>query len=218
MGRLQAKGERGIERHRSRHPAVCYLFDCLYLDGRPIVNDPLRRRREWLADALKRGSSYRLSEVVEDGTALFDAARQAELEGIVAKDPKSPYLPGRRSDHWLKIKVRQTTDCLIIGFTKGKGDRKKEFGALHLAQSNGEGLTYLGKVGTGFDSRTLKSISALLATVEVGDRPVKVKPVDDLQTVWLTPQLYCEVQYASVTRNGTLREPVFMRLRPDLEA
>jgi bifunctional non-homologous end joining protein LigD len=78
MGRLHAKGERGIARAQGRHPAVCYLFDCLYLDGRPIVQEPLARRRAWLADAVRK--------TVEDGEALFEAAKSVGVEGIVAKE------------------------------------------------------------------------------------------------------------------------------------
>ena len=216
MGRLHAKGEKGIERAMARRPAVCYLFDCLYLDGRPIVSEPLSRRREWLASAVKEGGAYRVSETVEDGPQLFEAARALGLEGIMAKEPDSPYLPGKRSDRWLKIKVRSTMDCLVIGYTKGKGDRQREFGALHLARENGDGLEYLGKVGSGFTAKSLKSVLGQLKKVETAARPVEEKPADDAQTVWIEPTLFCEVQYASLTNMGTLREPVFLRMRPDL--
>ena len=128
MSRLHAKGERGIERARNRHPAVCYLFDCLYLDGRPIVNEPLTRRREWLSSAVKPETAFRVSEIVEEGEELFEAAKVMGLEGIMAKEPRSSYLPGKRSSGWLKIKVRHTMECLVIGYTEGKGDRKQGFG------------------------------------------------------------------------------------------
>ena len=75
----------------------------------------------------------------------------------------------------------------------------------------------MGKVGTGFDDNTLHSVFAELKKLRVGKRPVKEKPLDDRDSVWLEPKLMCEVQYASLTPNGTLREPVFVRLRPDLE-
>ncbi len=221
VGRLHARGERGIEKARQRHPAHCYLFDCLYLDGRPVVDEPLDRRREWLESALKPESPYRVSEVVADGHALFEATRQAGLEGIVAKLREAPYLPGKRSDRWLKIKVRQTMECLVVGYTAGKGDRRSQFGALHLATPNGKGpgLDYLGKVGTGFDAKTMTSVMKVLRQLEESEqRPIDEKPLDDAQTTWIEPRLYCEVEYASLTNMGTLREPVFVRLRPDMEA
>ena len=218
VGRLHPTSEGAITRASAKHPAVCYLFDCLYLDGRPIVSEPLTVRREWMADAVRRNETYRVSEAVDEGNDLFEAAKKMGLEGIMAKQSDSHYLPGRRSASWLKVKARQTTECMIIGYTEGKGDRRSGFGALHLAQGNGDGLQYLGKVGTGFDDRMLKTVLKELKKVPTGKRPVKERPVDDAQTTWLKPELLCEVQYASFTPNGTLREPVFVRLRPDLTA
>jgi len=131
--RMQQKTEGAIERAKAKFPAVCYVFDCLYLDGRPIVNEPLTRRREWLEDAVKKDSAYRVSGVVEDGPAFFEAVKQMGLEGIIAKQRDSAYQPGKRSDAWLKVKARQTVECVIIGYTRGKGDRAASFGAVHLA-------------------------------------------------------------------------------------
>ena len=107
-------------------------------------------------------------------------------------------------------------DCLIVGYTKGKGDRAANFGALHIAQKNGDEWKYLGKVGTGFDDRTLASVAAEVKALSEAKRPFKEKPIDDNVSVWVEPTLWCEVQYASLTPNGTLREPVFVRMREDL--
>lgn len=216
VSRLHHSSEGTIERARAKHPAFCYLFDCLYLDGRSLVKDPLVRRRDWLEDVVKRDTPFRVSDVVYDGEAFFDAVREMELEGVVAKDPASPYLIGKRSHHWMKIKVRSTADCLIIGYTEGKGDRAGVFGALQLAELDGDELIYRGKVGTGFTIQKMKAILAKLNKIREVARPIREKPVDDADTTWLEPMLWCEVQYASITRNGTFREPVFKRLRPDL--
>ena len=219
MGRLHAKGEAGIARAQARHPAVCYLFDCLYLDGRPIGNEPLDRRRAWLADAVrKEQTEYRVSETLDDGEALFEAAKSVGVEGIVAKERGSSYLPGKRASTWQKIKVRRTTECLIAGYTRGKGDRARTFGALHLTHpTEGEGaLKYLGKVGGGFDDNSLRAVLDELQSLDEIERPLAQKPLDDAETIWVQPQLWCEVQYASFTNAGTLREPVFLRMRPDL--
>ena len=214
--RMQQKTEGAVERAKAKHPAVCYVFDCLYLDGRPIVNEPLTRRREWLEDAIKKDSAYRVSGVVDDGPAFLEAVKQMGLEGVMAKQRNSPYLPGKRGDSWLKVKTRQTTECVIVGYTKGKGDRETNFGALHLAQAIGGELKYVGKVGSGFDDDSLKSVSAQVQKLPPIKRPVKEKPLDDARSVWVEPKLVCEVQFASVTKDGMLREPVFLRLRPDL--
>jgi DNA ligase D-like protein (predicted ligase) len=216
INRMRQTAEGAVERARRKHPAVAYVFDCLYLDGRALVNEPLERRREWMRDALKKESSYRASQAVDEGQALFDAAHAAGLEGIMAKRRDSRYEAGKRSGTWLKVKSRRTMDCIIIGYTRGKGDRASHFGALQIAEETGDGLVYRGKVGTGFDARRMDEVYEAVTSVEEGDRPVDQKPLDERSTTWIEPVLYCEVQYASVTPNGTLREPVFVRMRPDL--
>ncbi|MGD8427868.1 MAG: non-homologous end-joining DNA ligase, partial [Balneolaceae bacterium] len=148
INRLMTSNETSIRRLSQSKPVHCYLFDCLYLDGRTIINEPLLRRKEWLEDSLRGNTAFRFSDHFEDGRALFKAAKEHKLEGIMAKKKDGRYLPGKRSDLWLKIKVRQTTECLIIGYTQGKGDRRDYFGALHLAEQTKGELHYRGKVGT----------------------------------------------------------------------
>ncbi len=214
--RMQQSGKGAIERARQRYPAVCYVFDCLYLDGRPIVNEPLIRRRTWMADAIRDNEPFRVSEALGEGAGLFEAAVKMGLEGIMAKERNSIYRPGTRTAEWLKVKKRQTTECMIIGYTKGKGGREALFGALHLAVRKGNTLRYVGKVGTGFDEKSMKEITARLRHLRRIERPIKERPVDEVQTIWVEPGIICEIQYASMTRDGMLREPVFLRLRPDL--
>ncbi len=209
-------GTSAIARARTKYPAICYVFDCLYLDGRQIVNEPLVRRRAWMEDAIKHDTPYRVSETVTDGAELFQAAVKMGLEGIMAKGKNSTYQPGRRSEQWLKIKKRESTECVIIGYTGGKNGREATFGALQLAMKQEDGFKYVGKVGTGFDSKMMKKIFEQISKLERVARPVKEKPLDDAQTIWIKPKLICEVQYASITKDGMLREPVFLRLRPDL--
>ena len=159
-----------------------------------------------------------MSEIVqEDGRAFFEAVKQIGLEGIMAKQRQSTYLPGKRSDSWLKIKSRQTVECIIIGYTQGKGDREKSFGALHLAHFTAGELKYIGKAGTGFDDASARAVFAELRKLTTIKRPIKQRPLDDSQSTWVEPRLMCEVQFASLTKDGMLREPVFVRLRPDLQ-
>ncbi len=215
INRVQQSTESGIKRMAAKYPVHCYIFDCLFLDGRAIINEPLYRRREWLADVVKKETPYRVSDVVEDGAALFEASKQLGLEGIMAKDKTSRYHPGKRSPSWFKIKVRHTVDCLILGFTEGRGDRSPYFGALQIGEIKEDHLIYRGKVGSGFDTRGLKKIHQELKKRKPIKRPIKEKPLDDAQTTWIKPELYCEIQFASITPNNTYREPVFVRMRPD---
>ena len=214
--RMQRTGDMEIERATQKYPAFCYLFDCLYLDGRSLVNEPLMRRRAWISDSLKHGTAYRMSEGVEDGPEFFEAVKKMGLEGIMAKDRNSRYLPGKRSTNWLKVKVRHTADVLILGYTEGKGNREMHFGALHLGEWVNGTLAYRGKVGTGFTGTNMQEVVLELDTLKRVDRMVEEKPLDNHKTTWVEPVTYCEIQYASITKNSTFREPVFVRLRPDL--
>ncbi len=216
LRRIQLSCEDAIERARKRHPVVCYLFDCLFLNGRQITQKPLERRRAWLKDVILPGSPYRMSESMADGSALFAAAKRMGLEGIVAKERGSFYYPGRRSSVWLKIKVRQTTACTIIGYTKGGASRASTFGSLYLAQHEGKEFQYVGKVGTGFDNQHLQSIGKALHALNRVDPPVRAKCSVNARIVWVEPKLVCEIQHASWTKHRRLREPVFVRLSPDL--
>ena len=216
INRLMQSTEGGIKKGKARNPVFCYLFDCLYLDGRPIVNEPLMKRREWLIDSVKKNTPYRVSEIIEDGEELFEAAKKLELEGIMAKDPAGKYYPGKRSSSWFKVKVRQTADCVIIGYSEGKGDRKKYFGALQIAQLVDGNLEYRGKVGTGWDENMMKSIFEELQKIEIINKPINEKLMDEASTTWIDTVLFCEIQYAQLTKNHIYREPVFLRLRLDL--
>lgn len=217
ISRMQARGEAAIVKLSRTSTCYAYVFDCLYLDGRSLMNEPLLKRKTWLKDAIRPDTCYRVSEFVEDGQALFNAAKEHGLEGIMAKRRDSRYLPGRRSDHWYKVKIRSTTEVYVVGFTKGKGDRSTTFGALHIAEPEDGTLSYRGKVGTGFDDTTMKEISKMLKKVRVVSKPeVTGKPLDEKISTWLEPVVIAEVSYAQITPDKMFREPVFIRLRPDL--
>lgn len=217
INRLMSTGETNIQKLTKSNPAFCYIFDCLYLDGRALVNEPLIRRKEWLADTIRPETPYRVSEHVDDGPSLLEAAREHNLEGIMAKRADSKYMPGRRTDLWLKVKIRESAEAVIIGFTPGKGNRGATFGALHIAERIGKELHYRGKVGTGFDDATMKEISEVLKKVETTPKPDVIgKLLDEKISTWLEPVTVAEISYSKLTPDNMFREPVFIRLRPDL--
>jgi len=213
ISRMHTQGEVRISNVMKKHPAVCYLFDCLSLDGKDITKEPLIRRQEWLNTAIKKGKPYIMSEAISDGNGLWMATKQMDLEGIMAKNKDAPYAIGQRSDAWLKVKHRATEECVIAGYTKGEGDRSALFGALHLlkVKENGE-FQYMGKVGTGFDSDKMKFLLQKFQAYIVESKPFLTKTDDDRSSVWMQPELRCEIQYASLASSGVYREPVFQRL------
>jgi DNA ligase D-like protein (predicted polymerase)/DNA ligase D-like protein (predicted ligase)/DNA ligase D-like protein (predicted 3'-phosphoesterase) len=219
INRLMASGETTIQKLSRSLPVHCYIFDCLYLDGRALINEPLLKRKEWLVDAIRADTPYRVSEHVDDGAFLFEAAKEHVLEGIIAKRKDGRYIPGKRSDLWIKVKVRQTAECLVIGYTEGKGNRGQAFGALHIAEKTENGNVYRGKVGTGFDDNTIKEMFALIKRSKEIKKPAFVpKLLDDKITKWLDVPFVIEASYAKLTPDKIFREPVFVRLRPDLDA
>jgi bifunctional non-homologous end joining protein LigD len=217
INRLMTSGEASIQKAAKKNPSNCYIFDCLYLDGRSLINEPLHRRKEFLADAVRFDTPYRVSDSVEDGDSLLEAAKEHGLEGIMAKKRDSKYLPGKRTDCWYKIKIRQSCEVFIVGYTKGQGERGLTFGALHIAERAEGKLHYRGKVGTGFDDTTIKSISALLKNVpEVKKADVVGKVFDEKISVFVEAKVIAEVTYSKLTPDKMFREPVFLKLRPDL--
>lgn len=194
----------------SQHNASFYVFDILYLDGKDCRSLTLDKRKEWLDTILKPNAKIRISQSFNDGVALFEAAKANNMEGIMAKKINSTYQSARNSN-WQKIKVRTVIDVKIVGYTQGKGDRSTLFGALHVASINDN--TYLGKVGTGFDETKMKEIFSIISDKTIIPKPYTINIEEEYNTVWIDCDQQCEVQYASITPNGTLREPVFLRLK-----
>src|SRR5690606_15842928 len=145
---------------------------------------------EWLTDSVRPETPYRISEAVEDGEALFAATKEHDLEGMMAKRKDGKYYPGKRSDSWVKVKVRQTAEVVIIGYTEGKGEREVTFGALHIADKTDDGLVYRGKVGTGFDGAQMKEISKQIKKLDPVKKPIGDKILDERVTQWIEDKLY----------------------------
>src|SRR5690606_9590093 len=150
-------------------------------------------------ESVRTDGPYRVSEIVDDGEALLAAAKEHGLEGIMAKRRDSKYIAGRRSDCWFKIKIRETCEVFIIGYTKGKGDRGATFGALHIAEQVDGKLHYRGKVGTGFDDATIKHILKIMKLVKEIKKPDVIGTLFDPKvSVWLEPKIVAEVSYSKL--------------------
>ncbi len=213
ISRMHTQGAESISRAAKRKPVFAYLFDLIYLDGRDLTKLPLDLRQSWLKAIIDPGV-YRISERFEDGKALFEAARDSQLEGVMVKLRTSPYTPGKRSNHWIKVKFRKEQVAYIIGYTKGQGDRAKLFGALHLAVKEEKKWRYMGKVGTGYDMDYMKVLWNKLQEIRKTRKYIESKIEEEANTTWIEPLLQCQIQYASLSANGTYREPVFQKLIP----
>jgi bifunctional non-homologous end joining protein LigD len=201
-------------------PVLYYVFDLLYLDGYDLHRVPLEQRKNALAHITDTTGQVRYSDHFTQGKGLFDVARQKGLEGILAKRRDS-YYEERRSQAWLKIKMTQTLDCVIGGYTDPEGSRE-HFGSivLGLYDKNKEELIHVGQAGSGFDQAMLKKIWQ-----ELDKRETNLSPfphgVEALRKVhWVKPELVAEIKFSEwthVTAEGgaKLRAPVFLGLRKD---
>ena len=204
---------------RSDLPVIYYIFDLLYLDGYDLRRVRLVDRKRLLGEILNSGDIVRFSDhYAGRGTALFEAAKQKGLEGILAKKINSCY-EERRSREWLKIKITQTVDCVIGGYTDPEGARQY-FGSLVLGLYNDKKqLVHVGNAGTGFNQVTLKQVFAAVKEIETGKNPF-FGPVDLRKVHWTKPARVAEVKFSEWTHETAeggvkLRAPVFMGLRED---
>ncbi|MDR7595481.1 MAG: non-homologous end-joining DNA ligase [Armatimonadota bacterium] len=200
-------------------PVRYVVFDVLYWAGRDLRPSPFQERRRVLEGISLEPPLLRGDAVRGDGTALFAAVRAHGLEGVVAKRADSPYLPGVRSDRWLKVKARHTEEAVVVGFTRGRGHREASFGALVLAQHDASGrLVHVGQVGGGFTDDDVRRLRAVLERLEVQNCPLSPAPDVPQPVRWVRPQLVVEVEHAGRTPDGKLRFPVFVRVREDRSA
>ena len=200
-----------------------YLFDLPYLNGVDLREVPVQERRAALATVLKAHEDplLRFSEAFDETPqALLNSACQMRMEGLIGKRLGSPYV-SRRSSDWIKLKCKHRQEFVVVGYTDPKGARSS-FGALLLGlhdRDSGE-LRYAGKVGTGFNETTLKSILAQLKPLRV-KKPAVANPPTGFEAKgvhWLKPSLLAEVAFAEMTQDGSVRHAVFHGLREDKPA
>jgi bifunctional non-homologous end joining protein LigD len=200
-----------------------YLFDLPYLNGVDLREVPVEERRAALATVLGSHEQplLRFSEAFDETPdALLNSACQMQMEGLIGKRLGSPYV-SRRSGDWIKLKCKHRQEFVIVGYTDPKGSRSA-FGALLLGlhdRDSGE-LRYAGKVGTGFNESTLKSILTQLKPLQV-KKPAVVNPPSGFEVKgvhWLKPKLLAEVAFAEMTKDGSVRHAVFHGLRDDKPA
>jgi bifunctional non-homologous end joining protein LigD len=212
-----------MQQGRSGTRFVYEIFDLLEVDGVAITELTLLERRARLEALLDtRQKTVQVSGFFEDGEALFDAAKEQGIEGVMAKRPGSRYAEGRRTRDWLKVKTHGRQEFVICGWTKGQGRRAGRFGALVLGAYRGKELTWVGNCGTGFKERDIDELLAKLEPLRTDAPPFREIPkmpkVRKADVSWVEPELVCEVEFAEWTHDGHLRAPSFQGLRDDKAA
>jgi bifunctional non-homologous end joining protein LigD len=192
------------------------LFDCIYRDGKDLRKAPLSERRTALEQSVKTSANLILSARLDkDGIKAFEIAKRKGFEGLIAKELSSKYVSGR-SPAWLKVKVRKEDEFVIGGYTAPSGARHY-FGALLLGvYARGE-LNYVGKVGTGFDEDTLKSLHKKFSPLKRTSSPF-ASDVRERDVTFIAPKLVVQIAYTECTSDGKLRHPVYLGLRDDKRA
>jgi bifunctional non-homologous end joining protein LigD len=202
-------------------PVTYLAFDLLQLDGRVLLDVPYARRREMLDMLGLHGAFWQCppSFPGEDFDAVLQVSRQHQTEGLLAKRLDSRYLPGGRSDWWLKIKNVRRQEVVVAGWKPGKGNRAGQVGSLLVGVYGPDGLDYAGHVGSGFTVATLLMLSEKLAPLRRDTSPfdgeVPVPPEHSRTAVWAEPQLVADVTFGLWTRAGRMRAPVYKGLRDD---
>ncbi|MDQ3035300.1 MAG: non-homologous end-joining DNA ligase [Myxococcota bacterium] len=219
-GRTKFEALQGAMRDGTEHALVYFVFDLLWYGNEDLRGLPLVERKERLARVITEtgtGVVRRAEHVRGDGASFLDAAEKIGLEGLIAKRAVAPYRGGRSSG-WQKVKVERREELVIIGFTPPKGSRQR-FGALLLGIADREGspLRYAGKVGTGFDVRTLEELHDRMLPLRTERAPVG-DPPRERGAVWVRPELVAEIRYTEWTADGKLRHPTFLGLRIDKSA
>jgi len=197
-------------------PATYIIFDILYLNGSELINLPLIERKKILREVVSDCERVKVIDyVIGKGRELFEFAKSNGYEGIMAKKINSAY-EERRSESWLKIKVFDTLDVVVVGYTKGNGERE-DFGSLLVATHINGKLKLIGSVGSGFDKKQIAEALEKLKNDIIPNPPPNLE-IDELpnrEIVWVVPKYVCEVKYYEITKNYQLRNPVFVRWRDD---
>mgnify|MGYP001296008360 CR=1 FL=1 len=195
MSRFQTKDDEKIAAAMKRQPVKYMVFDILYYNGRDLRGLPLLQRKEILDQVLQDTHTVSKVQFIEkEGTALFEAIRQQDMEGIVCKRKSSVYV-GKRSSDWLKVINYQYADVYITGYRKGK------FGWLvSMADFSGK-LRSAGVIELGVPAIHKQAFYGVCKQLVTGE---------DKNFVYLEPRLQATVKFRNWTRSGMLRLPVFV--------
>ena len=195
---------------------TCFAFDLLALDGEDLTGIATVERKERLRPLLATGDRLQFAEhILGPGEPLLQRMCAEGLEGVVSKRADAPYRGGR-ARAWLKAKCTKRQEFVIVGWTPS--DKSRGFRALLLGVHGPDGLTYAGKVGTGFDQKLMDELSQRLKTLEQTEPTVKAPRIHVRGAHWVRPELVAEVAFTEVTPDNLLRHSSFLGLRGDKPA
>ncbi|MEV4317007.1 non-homologous end-joining DNA ligase [Actinocrispum sp. NPDC049592] len=198
-------------------PVSLLIFDLLHFEGRSLLRLPFADRRALLEKLELRGPNWYTSPSYPGaGDAVLKASREQGLEGVIAKRLDSRYVPGR-STAWIKVADVRPQEVVIGGWRPGEGRREGVLGALLLGIPEGDGLRFVGSVGTGFSDADLESLTETLRPLARKTSPFngKLPPERARGAKWVEPTLVGEVVFRIWTPDNRMRAPVWRGLRSD---
>ncbi len=228
-GRSSFQLLQALELEGRKAPVRFYVFDLLQLDGKSLIKLPLAHRKELLAKLCEGiGDPIRFSgEIGSDAKSLLAEVKHRGLEGLIGKQRDSFYEPGRRSGAWIKLKCVNEQEFVIGGFTPPGGSRKY-FGAILVGYYKDQRLLFAGKVGSGFTGKSLSILHKKFQSQSRDDCPFADLPSKQggqwvqgftpsmmRKMHWINPVFVAQIKFAEWTRDGKLRQPVFLGLRED---
>jgi len=190
--------------------ATYHVFDVLWIDGQRVTGQPLEHRRRVLAKLPLEAPLVRVEEVTD--AKPWERACAEGWEGVIAKRRGSLY-EHRRSPMWLKMKCELAHDFIVGGFTDPQGKRAG-LGALLVGYTERDEFLFAGKVGTGFDTRTLVDLRARLDSIEIAAPPfTRGKGLPRKGAHWVKPEVVVSVAFIEWTVHRKLRHPRLLDLR-----
>jgi len=228
-GRSSFQLLQALEMEGRKAPLRFYVFDLLQLNGRSLLGLPVEERKQVLAKVCEGvGDPIRYSgEITGDTKTLLAEVKRRGLEGLIGKQRGSKYEAGRRTGEWIKLKSLNEQEFVIGGYTPPAGSRK-HFGAILVGYYENGKLKFAGKVGSGFTEKSLSMLSKKFRAEERNDCPFVdlpskqggawvqgITPSMMKKVHWVNPKSVAQIKFAEWTRDGKLRQPVFLGLRED---
>ena len=202
------------QRGRATVPILYFVFDILFVAGKDVTKLDLLSRKALLRKSLRwRKPLQFVQHIEEEGEAFLKEACKKGWEGLIAKRAVAGYTKGRSKD-WLKFKCSNEQELVVGGYTDPQGARSG-FGALLVGYYRGKDLHYAGKVGTGYNDRTLQELLTELKPLEQPESPFVGAPPLRKNVHWVKPKLVAQIGFAEWTPTGRLRHPRFLGLRHD---
>lgn len=225
--RMALSNERDIQKATATHPVQFLAFDLLHLGAKSLLKEPYTRRRETLEGLGLTGPKMAVPPWKHEGQDVLAASQHLQLEGVVAKRLDSPYLPGARSEHWVKVRNRNRQEFVVGGWTAGEGGRGGTVGSLLLGvygsprdagAPTSRKLHYVGRVGSGFRDSDLRFLDRELARLASAKDPFHPFDPEGAEPRFVKPHLVCEAEFSGLANHRVLRQAAFKGFRTDKPA